>query len=98
MRKLLLSALFTASLATGAMAEDVRVEGCTTAGVEAGCVMLEANGTKYDVTAATPKPDVGTYGTVSGVISTGTGICQEGTRLDPATWTPDPSKVCPLAQ
>ena len=99
MRRAILCLVYCLAFPVTGWAEDVKVEGCAVAGVEANCVMLEANGTKYNITAAMPKPDVGTYGMVSGVVSTDPDICQQGDiKLAPATWTPDSSKTCPLAQ
>jgi hypothetical protein len=82
-------------LARGALAVDITTSGCATAGVEAGCVMLESGGVVYDITAAKPKPEPGTFGTVKGSADGKVSICQQGTILDPAQWTPDPAQSCP---
>jgi hypothetical protein len=79
----------------GASAVDITTSGCATAGVEAGCVMLESGGVVYDITAAKPKPEPGTFGTVKGSADGKVSICQQGTILDPAQWTPDPAQSCP---
>lgn len=78
-----------------APAADIAVSGCATAGVEAGCVMLESGGVLYNITAAQPKPEPGTFGTVKGSTSDKASTCQQGTILDPAQWTPDPAQACP---
>ncbi len=77
-----------------ASAEEVTASGCVRRGVETGCLVLSANGKGYDVTAAQPTPEVGTYGTVTGTVYGGVGICMQGIILKPSTWKPDSKKPC----
>lgn len=80
-----------------ALADDVTLSGCPQAGVEAGCIILSAGagGTVYNITAATPRPDVGIGGTAAGTISSAVSFCQQGMMLAPATWKADPTIKCP---
>ena len=94
-RKIVLAIAAGAVLSGSALAADVTLRGCASAGVEAGCVMLEMGGVVYDITAAKPKPEPGTFGTVTGSTSDKVSMCQQGTILDPAEWAPDPSTACP---
>lgn len=80
---------------SGAHAVDITTSGCVFRGVEAGCLMLESGGVVYDITAAKPKPEAGTFGTVKGFAADKMSICQQGMILDPAQWTPDPERSCP---
>ena len=93
--KTILAIAVCAALSGSALAADVTLSGCATAGVEAGCVMLESGGVVYDITAAQPKPEPGTFGTVTGSTSDKVSMCQQGTILDPAEWAPDPKTSCP---
>lgn len=81
---------------TAGRAEEVTASGCVAAGVEAGCMVLQAeDGTLYNVTAAEPKPEPGAAGTVTGTVSSGVSLCMQGITLSPATWTPKPGADCP---
>jgi hypothetical protein len=82
-------------LSRSAYAVDITTSGCAMAGVEAGCVVLESGGVVYNITAAQPKPEPGTFGTVKGAAAERMSSCQQGTILDPAHWTPDPTRSCP---
>ena len=90
---LLALAMLAAPMAS--RAEEVTVSGCPAPGVEAGCIMLTANGKTYNVTAATPKPQIGVAGQVTGTVSDGASMCAEGIVLSPAVWRPTPSAACP---
>ncbi|MER9797969.1 hypothetical protein NKJ36_12610 [Mesorhizobium sp. M0142] len=79
----------------GAYSQQVTASGCAEAGVEAGCVMLKEGDKLYNITHASTKPTVGTYGTVTGTVSSDPDTCQQGTLLKAAEWKPDPEKVCP---
>jgi hypothetical protein len=79
---------------TGAFAQQVTASGCAEAGVEAGCVMLKDGGKLYNITHAAPKPVVGTYGTVTGTVSSEPDTCQQGDLLKAAEWKPNPDKAC----
>ena len=74
------------------------VSGCVEPGVEANCLVIKSGDDSYNVTYAAPKPEIGKYGAVTGTISTKVDICQQGTILEPSTWTPDPSKTCPASE
>ena len=94
---LLSLALVAPALVTPSLADEpIKVTGCVSAGVEAGCLVLRTTaGKTYDVTAAKPAPTPGAYGDVDGTLKTG-GVttCQQGPAISPATWT-EKSKVCP---
>lgn len=72
--------------AAGANAEQVTVRGCVDAGVEAGCLVLKSGNKTYNITSATPKPQPGSYGTVTGKISKDPTTCMQGILLKPSTW------------
>lgn len=84
--------------AFGAQAQQVTASACAEAGVEAGCIVLKEGDKLYNITNASPKPAVGTFGTVTGTVSGDPDTCQQGTLLKPAEWKPDPSKVCANVQ
>jgi len=94
MLRYLIGACFV--LALPAVAADISVTGCVEPGVEAGCLLIKDADKTYNVTHAKPTPQVGQHGTVSGTLSEGISICQQGKILDPAVWTPDTGKSCPL--
>ncbi|ESZ51048.1 hypothetical protein X731_03740 [Mesorhizobium sp. L2C054A000] len=89
-----LSATVLVGLAFSAEAQQVTASGCAEAGVENGCIVMKDGDKLYNITNATPKPTVGTYGTVIGSVSGDADICQQGTLLKAAEWKPDQSKVC----
>ncbi len=94
-----LATLALAALATGglaAAAKDVTVSGCARAGVENGCIVITSKAGTYNISSAKPTPKAGTYGTATGVVFNGVSFCMQGIILKPATWTPDPKKVCRL--
>ena len=76
-------------------AADVIITGCPQAGVEAGCIVLNAGGTLYNVTAAKPAPKIGAPTRVTGTISNGVSLCQQGVILSPATSEPADGIACP---
>ncbi|MFC3320717.1 hypothetical protein [Mesorhizobium cantuariense] len=82
------------SLTFAAEAQQVTASGCAEAGVENGCIVMKDGEKLYNITHATPKPTVGTYGTVTGSVTGDADTCQQGTLLKPAEWKPDASKVC----
>jgi hypothetical protein len=101
MSNLVTIAIALLAFATGsfaAVAKDVTVLGCATAGVEHGCIVIESTDGTYNISGAKPTPKAGTYGTVTGAVFNGMSFCMQGTILKPATWTPDPKKVCPLGK
>ena len=78
-----------------AHAEDITISGCVEKGVEGGCLIMKSGGKTYEINAATPKPVVGAYGTVTGTLATDmASTCMQGTIISPAKWTPDPTKGC----
>ena len=89
------AALCFLAVASTAKAEDVIVEGCAIAGVENGCVMLRSGDKLYNITAAQPKPQIGTAGRVQGTVSNGASLCMQGSILSPARWQPIPDRLCP---
>ena len=89
-----LAGLLLASAAP-ARAEEITIQGCASQGVEPACVVIKADGRLFDISAAQPKPEVGTMGRVTGTISQGVSLCMQGVILKPATWTPMPHLVCP---
>lgn len=89
-------ALTLGLLAPAATASDfVTIQGCPRPGVEAGCVVIESDGRLWDVTAAEPKPQIGSPVSVTGVPSGGVSICQQGIVLKPATSEPIKGASCP---
>lgn len=95
-RSLMLSASLVLLMTAQAAAEDITVSGCAAAGVEANCLILEAQGKTYNITAAQPTPVPGTYGTLKGTLSDKMSTCQQGVIVDPATWEVEPGKACPV--
>ena len=95
---LVIVVLVCATGSFAAAAKDVTVTGCATAGVEHGCIVIESKEGTYNISGAKPTPKAGTYGTVTGAVFNGMSFCMQGTILKPATWTPDPKKICPLGK
>lgn len=95
-RSLILSAGILLLSGFTAAAEDITVSGCAAAGAEANCIILEADGKTYNISAAQPAPVPGTYGTVKGTLSDKMSICQQGVVVDPAIWEVEPGKECPV--
>lgn len=95
-RSLILSVSLFAVMTLNAAAEDITVSGCAAAGVEANCLVLEADGKTYNITAAQPTPVPGTYGTIKGTLTDKMSTCQQGVVVDPATWEVEPGKQCPV--
>lgn len=94
--RLILSAVLVAA-ALPALAEEISVSGCAAAGVEASCLILKAqDGKTYDITAARPVPEPGTYGKVTGTLTDRMSICQQGPVVDPAQWQVEPGRECPV--
>lgn len=79
---------------SSAYAEQITASGCARAGTEAGCIILQDGDKTYDITSASPKPTIDTYGTVTGTISSKVTTCQQGTPLEASEWKPDPTKAC----
>ena len=77
-----------------AKAEQITASGCARAGTEAGCIILQDGKQTYEITSASPKPAIDTYGTVTGAISSKMTMCMEGKPLENAEWKPDPTKAC----
>lgn len=95
MHLILASACIVAALP--AVAGEVSVSGCAASGVEASCLILKAeDGKTYDITAAQPAPEPGTYGKVTGMLSDKMSICQQGPVVDPAQWQVEPGRACPV--
>lgn len=85
------------AVATPAVAEEISVSGCAAAGVEASCIILKAeDGKTYDITAAQPAPEPGTYGTLTGTLTDKMSVCQQGPVVEPAQWQVEPGKECPV--
>lgn len=95
-RRLMLSAGIFALMPLSAAAEEVTVSGCAAAGVEANCIILEADGKTYNISAAQPTPVPGTYGTIKGTLTNNMSTCQQGQVVEPATWEVEPGKQCPV--
>ncbi|WP_119392919.1 hypothetical protein [Taklimakanibacter lacteus] len=96
LRILIPSASLLALMAFAASAEEIEVLGCAAAGVEPNCIILEAAGKTYNITAAQPTPVPGTYGRLKGTIADKMSTCQQGVIVDPATWEVEPGKQCPV--
>jgi hypothetical protein len=95
---LTIAVLACANGSFAAAAKDVTVSGCARAGVENGCIIIEGKEGTYNISGAKPTPKTDTYGTVTGAEFNGMSFCMQGTILKPATWTPDPKKVCPVVK
>ena len=95
-RSLILSIGMLFAMNLSVAAEDISVSGCAAVGVEANCIILEADGKTYNITAAQPAPVPGTYGTVQGTLTDKVSMCQQGQVIDPATWQVDPGQQCPV--
>jgi hypothetical protein len=91
---LLFTALSFSFFMSTTHAEEVVVSGCVEQGVEGRCLILRSGNKVYDITAASPRPQVGTYGVVSGSVSHNPAICMQGTRLSPAKWKEDKTRSC----
>lgn len=97
MKMHLIPASVCIAAALPAWAEEISVSGCAAAGVEASCMILKAeDGKTYDITAARPAPEPGTYGKVTGTLSDKMSICQQGPVIDPAQWQVEPGRECPV--
>jgi hypothetical protein len=97
MNRYVLAVLIASFGFAGAAQADatVKATGCVAAGVEMGCLVLRTfGGTVYNITAAKPRPKVGTYGRVEGVPSILWSFCMQGAPLNPATWK-QTGKFCP---
>ena len=95
MKRSLMLPLMLAAMAVPALAEEVTVSGCASAGVEANCLVLKSGDKTYDITAAQPAHP-GTYGTVKGTLTDKLSACQQGPVIDPATWEVETGKECPV--
>lgn len=94
--RLIISSVFVMA-ALPAFAEEISVSGCAAAGVEASCMILNAeDGKTYDITAAQPVPEPGTYGMLTGTLTDKMSTCQQGPVVDPAQWQVEPGKECPV--
>ena len=93
-----LVAVVMVSTIPATLAYGQTISGCVEPGVEANCLVIKSGDNAYNVTYATPRPEIGRYGTVTGSVSTKVDICQQGTILEPSTWTPDPAKACPAGE
>jgi hypothetical protein len=91
---IVVTATILLGFAPGAQAQQVTASGCAEAGVQKGCIVLKDGKKLYNISHAAPTPVVGTYGTVTGTLSTDADICQQGDILKAAQWKPDPKKVC----
>jgi hypothetical protein len=96
MKRGLILALGLIATAVPALAEEITVSGCASAGVEASCIVLKSGDKTYDISAAQPAPFPGTYGTVKGMLSDKVSACQQGQVIDPATWEVETGKPCPV--
>lgn len=97
MKMHLILASASVAAALPALAEEISVSGCAASGVEANCLILKAeDGKTYDITAAQPAPEPGTYGKVTGTLSDRMSICQQGPVVDPAQWQVEPGRQCPV--
>jgi hypothetical protein len=83
---LMLSSHTTAQ--TSQKTDTVTVQGCPFEGVGGGCIMVTGeDGVTYDVSSASPKPNIGTFGIkATGTKSDQPNICMQGIRLDHVTW------------
>jgi hypothetical protein len=99
MRKTRSALAATAALATfgvsAAEAKSVQFAGCTSAGVEGGCLMVRDGPRVYDITAARPRPDAGRAIAGTGTLFTGPTICMQGVRLTGVRWHYT-RMLCPL--
>lgn len=75
--------------AAPAFAQEIRATGCLMPGVESGCMILKASdGTLYNVTSASPKPDIAQRLAISVIAKKfdGATTCMQGTALTDIHW------------
>jgi hypothetical protein len=75
-------------------AKPTSVSGCARQGINPFCVYLKSGGKTYNITGAVPRPKAGTYGRVTGTITTKMTACMQGVYLSPAKWRVDPTMAC----
>jgi hypothetical protein len=97
MRRVLAAGILLAMFAAPAFAaQRITVNGCAERGVEFSCIVLRTvAGKTYNISAAQPMPEPGTYGTVKGMIWHGVSFCQQGPIIKPAAWHMR-GRICPL--
>src|SRR5689334_18704955 len=96
MKPFIILAFGLAAMAGPALAEEVTVTGCASAGTEANCIVIKDHDKTYDITAAQPAPFPGTFGTVKGTLTDRASTCQQGQVVAPATWEVQTGKQCPV--
>ena len=68
--------------------------GCTFAGVEMGCLMVQSGAKVYNISAAQPKPALGRAIAGTGTVHNGPTTCMQGTPLKNIRWH-YVRKLCP---
>ena len=84
------------SCVTTGSAVSVQFNGCVSAGVEPGCLMVMSGGVKYDVTLASPAPSINMGMIGDGTVLNAPTTCQEGVALTNIHWRPSRQR-CPSA-
>jgi hypothetical protein len=92
----LVGAALPAGLTAASKTDQVRVEGCVEAGVEAGCLIVKdvKSGKLYNLRIEGPRPQVGQGIDFVGVPFDGLTICMQGVVLDVINWSPKESLQC----
>ncbi len=73
--------------------DNVSVQACARAGVEANClVIIGEDGSVYNITSASPKPPLDVKIQLRGTVTDKLSACNQGLVLDNITWTPTQEK------
>lgn len=89
----LIATLLSAAPAQAAPGDNVSVQACARAGVEANClVMIGPDGSVYNITSANPKPPLDVMIQLRGTVTDKLSACNQGLVLDNINWTPTQQK------
>ncbi len=81
--------LLAATAAMSAPGDNVSVQACARAGVEASCMVITGeDGSVYNITSASPKPPFDVKIQLRGTVTDKLSACNQGLVLDNITWTP----------
>ena len=89
----LIAALLAGSGGAAAPGDNVSVQACARAGVEANCLVITgADGSVYNITSANPKPPLDVMIQLRGTVTDKLSACNQGLVLDNINWTPTQQK------